>query len=150
MARGKTDDIVIRSVTECKERSLMRIVIYTFIASLFFTTTCFAELHPEKCLEEFSKHCAKVSGTEHQFKCLSDLIDQDGASTGTICAGEISHFKIHRDCAETIKQHCANVSPGQGRVMKCLEENIQKASDKCRTTWNAETNSDLMPDDLEC
>ena len=117
----------------------MRIVIYTFIASLFFTTTCFAELHPEKCLEEFSKHCAKVSGTEHQFQCLSDLIDQDGASTGTICAGEIRHYKIHRDCHETIKQHCATVSPGQGRIMECLEENIQKASDKCRATWDAKT-----------
>ena len=40
--------------------------------------------------------------------------------------------KLHEACAKDIDQFCANVTPGGGRVVKCLRDNEDKLSDTCK------------------
>jgi hypothetical protein len=42
-------------------------------------------------------------------------------------------------CGEDYKRFCAGTSPGDGRIRKCLADNLDKLSEACKQVMNAST-----------
>ena len=42
--------------------------------------------------------------------------------------------KFRQACEGDIKQFCANINPGGGRIIQCLESHSKEVSEKCRET----------------
>lgn len=50
------------------------------------------------------------------------------------CAIELSHYETHLACdSKDIPEFCADVKPGSGRVMSCLEDHLEKLSKNCKS-----------------
>lgn len=49
---------------------------------------------------------------------------------------EVNDFRIDmalaEACREDVGKYCGQVEPGDGRVHKCLRDNMSKLSDKCK------------------
>ena len=99
-----------------------------------------AERVQTSCREELQSHCSSVMpGQGRVLACLYVHGDQlseeceraldevaklleDSALAVQFVAGE---------CEHDIKTHCGSVTPGDGRVLACLERNEEQVSSRC-------------------
>jgi len=47
-------------------------------------------------------------------------------------AGAAAMGSLRDACADDVKQFCANVEPGQGRIVRCIRDNEDKLSQQCK------------------
>ncbi len=66
---------------------------------------------------------------------------------GLILAGSIFAVGAQaatNPCEEDMKANCSDVQPGGGRLLNCLQQNLNKVSAKCKDHWI--TNADAIVD----
>ena len=123
---------------------LMQLTAIVFL--ILIMSTGHADQNPAQemarnCKVEFEAYCKDVTPGEGRIlACLyaySDkLSDQcravisDATEQIRLMGAAISFVKS--ECGEDLKQFCKNVTPGDGRLMNCLEKNDAKISQKCR------------------
>jgi hypothetical protein len=66
-----------------------------------------------------------------------------------VAVSDPSHAQIAGPCAETVAQYCKEVTPGGGRIMKCLSDHRDDQSMACRD-WLDDQNKSLKELDTAC
>jgi len=96
----------------------------------------------EACAEDVATHCADVeAGGGRVHECLS----AHKKELSPKCAAQEDKLQMvlekdvrlkpgFKNCKEEMKVYCNNVKPGQGRMFRCLQSNVDKSdfSDKCK------------------
>jgi len=81
------------------------------------------------CTSDITARCAFQGDRERIRACakehLKDLSQPCQASLGRLAA-------LDEACAADIRQHCASVKPGHGRVEACLGSALADLSDACK------------------
>lgn len=95
----------------------------------------------ENCQTEFETYCQTVTpGEGRAVACLYAHNDKLSVPCRTALYDVAGEFKnaaenvnaMIEDCQADAVQLCSKVAIGEGRVLKCLEENRAKVSEKCR------------------
>jgi len=93
------------------------------------------------CKEELQKYCKDVTpGEGRVLACLYAHGDKlsgrceyalyDAASQLERAVAALSY--VVNECSSDLKQYCANVPAGQGRLLECLQKNDPKVSKRCK------------------
>jgi hypothetical protein len=99
------------------------------------------DLFREGCKAELDKYCKEVSpGDGRVLACL--YAHQDKLSTRCEYAIFDAAAQLQRavnalsyvaaECDDDLERFCANVDPGEGRLLNCLEKNEKKVSKRCK------------------
>ena len=101
----------------------------------------------DKCLPFAPKVCALTDASSHDdfLSCFKpvhlDLLKPAEAS----CAEELAHARVHKACDATdLPTLCADVKPGDNRVMSCLRKNKKKLGGDCRKALRSYDGLQLM------
>jgi hypothetical protein len=102
----------------------------------------------EGCQQELDTFCKNVTpGQARLLACLYSYNDQ----ISTRCqyalydaAAELDHAVakltyVADECEDDLDAYCANIEPGQGRLLDCLKKNKDKISERCNQAL-ADTN----------
>jgi hypothetical protein len=93
------------------------------------------------CEKELSTYCGKVTpGQARVLACLYAHSDKlsgkceyalyDAAVQLERAVAALTY--VASECMDDLQQHCSRVSAGEGRLLKCLEANEAKVSDRCK------------------
>ena len=93
------------------------------------------------CKEELEKYCGNVTpGEGRVLACLFAYGDKlsgrceyalyDAASQLERAVAALSYAV--NECSADLKQHCAGVAAGEGRLLQCLQKNDDKVSQRCK------------------
>jgi hypothetical protein len=99
------------------------------------------ETFAEGCKAELGTYCKDVkAGDGRLLACLyahSDKISArceyavyDAASQLERALTSLSY--VANECRDDLKANCANIKPGEGRLLNCIERNDAKVSGRCK------------------
>jgi hypothetical protein len=86
------------------------------------------------CADELEKFCKDVRPGEGRIlKCLQD----HDSELSPICRDKVKEVmkrveEAKQACAKDIEKFCAGVTPGGGRLMKCLKPHLNELTPECR------------------
>jgi hypothetical protein len=86
------------------------------------------------CADELEKFCKDVRPGEGRIlKCLQD----HDSELSPVCRDKVKEVmqrveEAKQACAKDIEKFCAGVTPGGGRLMKCLKPHINELTPACR------------------
>ena len=89
----------------------------------------------ESCSGEITRLCPpdKMGGASAIASCLG----KNRVKLGASCAKALEHTNrvgaFRRSCGADVKKVCANVTPGENRLISCLKENEASLSETCKT-----------------
>lgn len=108
---------------------------------MMISLSAFADHHEPKeqkmgnpCKADIEKLCAGIEpGDGRMMKCMKDNEDKMSAE----CKAKRSEMKekmkdAHEACHEDIEKLCNDVSPGKGRIIKCLKRHKDELSQGCK------------------
>jgi hypothetical protein len=93
------------------------------------------------CEKELKMYCAQVTpGEGRVLACLYSFWDKlsdqcDNAlydAAGQLQQAVAAVRYVHGECWDDLKTYCANIKPGEGRLLQCLEKNDAKVSKRCK------------------
>jgi len=113
---------------------------------LMFTMSAFAEKGPvetvvEGCKTEMQTYCKDVTmGEGRMLACLYAHEDKlSGRCTYAIydAASQLEHAAVAlkhaaNECKADLKKYCADVKPGEGRLLNCIDRHDKQVSSKCK------------------
>ena len=93
------------------------------------------------CKEELEKYCSNVTpGEGRVLACLFAYEDKlsgrceyalyDAAVQLERAVAALSYTV--NECSSDLKQYCANIEAGEGRLLQCLQKNDDKVSKRCK------------------
>ncbi len=93
------------------------------------------------CKDELQKYCSNVTpGEGRVLACLYAYEDKlsgrceyalyDAASQLERAVAALSY--VVNECSSDLKEHCAGVAAGQGRLLECLQKNDAHVSQRCK------------------
>jgi hypothetical protein len=93
------------------------------------------------CKEELEKYCSNVTpGEGRVLACLYAYGDKlsgrceyalyDAATQLERAVAALSY--VVNECSSDLKQYCAGVAAGEGRLLQCLQKNDDKVSKRCK------------------
>ena len=115
------------------------------IMSLFFTSAAAGENLVQTvangCKVELEKYCGNVTpGNGRILACLYAYGDKlspkcefalyDAAAQLERAVAALSY--VANECDEDLDKHCANVAPGEGRLLHCLEKREKELTNRCK------------------
>jgi hypothetical protein len=113
---------------------------------LSFAGFVFAEKGPvetvtEGCKKEIETYCKDVKPGEGRIlACLYAREDKlsgrceyalyDAAAQLERAVTALTY--VANECRDDLKAYCANVKPGEGRLLNCIDKNTEKVSSRCK------------------
>ena len=96
----------------------------------------------EGCKAEMEKYCAMVTpGEGRMLACLFAYQDKlsnrceyalyDAAAQLERAVAALTY--VVNECDKELETLCSNVVPGEGRLMDCVDKNMAKVSDRCKS-----------------
>ncbi len=101
---------------------------------LLLTAPAFANPMLDKCLPFAPAVCGlKDKSAGDDFLACFETVKLDAKKAPeAACAEELTHARVHKDCAADIAKFCSKVKPGENRTMDCLRKNAKKTAPACR------------------
>jgi Cysteine rich repeat len=121
---------------------LMAILLIIFTAPAGYAGQNMAREVATNCKVELDTYCKDVTpGAGRKLACLhaySDKLSDACRETLLDAIGQVNALKaalffIKDECADDLHQFCKDVTPGQGRLMNCLDTNDTRLSQRCRS-----------------
>lgn len=117
-------------------------MISVFAGNVFAETKGPLETVADGCKKEIDTYCKGVTPGEGRIlACLYAYEDKlsgrceyalyDAAAQLERVVAALTY--IANECKEDLKANCANVKPGEGRLLNCLDKNKAKVSARCKT-----------------
>ena len=112
------------------------------LATSAFAETDLASTVTEGCEKEINTYCKNVTPGEGRiWACLkahSDKLSNRCESALHDAAAQLQRAVaalkyVANECKDDLEKFCSSVQPGEGRLLKCLEENEKKVSDRCKS-----------------
>lgn len=100
----------------------------------------------EICKPEIEKYCSDVTlGEGRLLACFYAHEDKLSAecsyglyrAVNTLEQAVAALEYVASACQSDIRSHCAEVQPGEGRIVGCLKKKSDKVSDGCKTAMDA-------------
>ena len=93
------------------------------------------------CEKELKTYCADVTpGQGRILACLYSYEDKLSAQCDFALYDAAAQLEravaalayVANECDEDLDKHCSSVSPGEGRLLDCLDKNAKKISQRCK------------------
>ena len=110
-------------------------LILSFASFALFAQDAVEEKSAEKpCKEDREKFCKEIKpGQGRIIKCLKENEGQLSASCKAHFEKKAAEAKEnHGKCKEDKKKFCKDIKPGEGRIIKCLKDNLNNLSPDCK------------------
>lgn len=116
-------------------------VLFVFTASPVYAESDMAAKAARNCETELKTFCADVTpGQGRILACLYAYSDKSSKQCRDTIADAYDDLKLisavsshlQNECGEDLEKYCNKVSPGQGRIMNCLEDHDAELSRKCK------------------
>lgn len=120
--------------------------IVTFVVSLLVAPQAFAlekvvESVAKACDKEIKTYCKNV--TPGEGRVLACLYAHEDKLSGKCdyalydAAVQLERFVaaltyVANECEDDLDKYCANIKPGQGQLLDCLDKNKKKLQDRCK------------------
>ena len=109
----------------------------TALAAVLLAATALAARAEDPCAAETLALCNKAVGVNAVLGCLRS--NQEKLSPA--CQANVADYtalaqQYGEDCQADAKKLCADVQPGQGRLARCLVDNISFVSQSCQDAIN--------------
>lgn len=125
-----------------KKRFFLLVVVAIFFVSnsSAWAADKIVETVAKGCEKELTSYCKDVTPGEGRIlACLyahSDKLSGQCEYALYDSAVQLERFVaaltyVANECDEDIDKFCANVAIGEGRILKCLDENANKISERC-------------------
>lgn len=124
-------------------------VVVSLLVLVFFAGTALAESIPVEtvltgCKKELETYCKDVTpGQGRILACLyahqdklsgrCDYALYDAAAQLERAVSPLT-FLVN-ECRDDLEKLCANIAPGQGRLVNCLKKNEEKVSGRCKQAF---------------
>jgi hypothetical protein len=134
--------------TQIKKESVMkkRVVLLAVVAMFFVSVTSvwaadnLVETVAKGCEKELTSYCKDV--TPGEGRILACLYAHSDKLTGQCeyalydAAVQLERFVaaltyLANECDADLEKYCADIAVGEGRVLKCLDDNSEKISARC-------------------
>ena len=125
-----------------KKRFFLLVIVAIFFVSnsSVWAADKIVETVAKGCEKELTSYCKDV--TPGEGRILACLYAHSDKLTGQCeyalydAAVQLERFVaaltyVANECDEDIDKFCANVAIGEGRILKCLDENANKISERC-------------------
>jgi len=122
------------------------LVLVVSLSLLFLTVNAYAEKDlvqtvRDGCKKELQSYCKDVTPGEGRIlACLYAY--EDKLSGGCVYALYDASVQLERavtaltyianECRDDLKEYCASVEVGEGRLLKCLQKHEAKVSERCK------------------
>jgi len=122
------------------------LVLVVGLSLLFLTVNAYAEKDlvqtvRDGCKKELQSYCKDVTPGEGRIlACLYAY--EDKLSGGCVYALYDASVQLERavtaltyianECRDDLKEYCASVEVGEGRLLKCLQKHEAKVSERCK------------------
>jgi hypothetical protein len=91
------------------------------------------------CEEEIKQLCPDIKPGEGR---IAECVRQHGKELSPQCQKKHEELERHKQarehaqkaCHDDVQKFCKDVDPGEGRIVRCLEEHEKSLSERCRTT----------------
>lgn len=131
------------------ERGL-KMIVSVVVISLVLAGTGFAadqliESVKKGCEKELTSFCSQVTpGEGRGLACLYAHNDKLSAKCEYALYDAAAQLErllaaltyVANECRDDLKSFCADVKPGEGRLLDCVEKNKDKLSSRCKTAIN--------------
>jgi len=84
------------------------------------------------CRADYLQHCSFVMPRGRIMSCLNEVLDQISPACAALVTAATS-------CAPDVKEFCADVEPGGGRIQTCLLAHRERLSGPCAKTLATST-----------
>jgi hypothetical protein len=116
-------------------------MIYAFTGKVFAETKGPVEMVAEGCKKEIETYCKGVTPGEGRIlACLYAYEDKlsgrceyalyDAAAQLERVVAALTY--LANECKDDLKSYCSDVKPGEGRLLQCIDKNMQKVSNRCK------------------
>ena len=126
-----------------------RILLAALMVMLFLAGTAWAEKGivqtvADGCKKEIETYCKDV--TPGQGRILACLYAHEDKLSGRCeyalydAAAQLERALsaltyLANECSDDLEKFCANIAPGEGRLVDCLEKNAAKVSGRCKQAF---------------
>ena len=123
-------------------RSCFALVVVVSFVSMYMSAPAQSQGLLTDCAQEINAHCSNVTaGDGRVVACLiayEDRISPECRLTAYLGAGEVGKRRtvlaeLYKICVPFVRAHCMNVTPGGGRIYRCLRKNFSRIGGECRT-----------------
>ena len=89
---------------------------------------------PRPCAEDVQKFCKDVQPGGGR---LAECLKQHEKELSGPCKQKMQEAReraqeVHQACADDVHKFCGDVTPGKGRVARCLKEHARQLSPECK------------------
>ena len=123
-------------------QGILGLVMFVLLASSVQADRETAKEVAANCKPELETFCKDVTpGKGRMLACLYAYSDQashqcretvrDAYEELKLLSAVSSHLK--NECGDDLENFCSDVSPGQGRLMRCLQKNDENLSRRCKS-----------------
>lgn len=116
-------------------------MIQTFTGKVFAETKGPVEIVADGCKKEIDTYCKEVTpGEGRVLACLYAYEDKlsarceyalyDAAAQLERAIAALTY--LANECKDDLKAYCSDVKPGEGRLIQCIDKNMEKVSDRCK------------------
>lgn len=127
----------------------IKIILAILLVLVFFAGTALAGSNPVEtvvtgCKKELETYCKDVTpGQGRILACLyahgdklsgrCDFALYDAAAQLERAVAALTY--VANECSDDLDKYCANIAPGQGRLLDCLNKNEAKVSGRCKQAF---------------
>ena len=106
------------------------------------------EIVTKGCKTEIESYCKDVTpGEGRVLACLFAFGDKlSGGCEYALyeASAQLEHFiqtvnYLAQECEDDLKKYCADIKPGEGRLLDCLEKNKDGVSSRCKQAYEKVT-----------
>jgi hypothetical protein len=116
-------------------------IVQAFTGKVFAETKGPVDIVADGCKKEIDTYCKEVTpGEGRVLACL--FAYQDKLSSRCEYALYDAAAQLERvvtaltylanECRDDLKAYCSDVKPGEGRLINCIDKNMQKVSSRCK------------------
>lgn len=121
--------------------AIMAVFMVTGASAMADDMNDLAKIVQEGCKAELDKYCAMVTpGNGRLLGCLFSYQDKlsnrceyalyDAAAQLERAVAALTY--VVNECDNDLEKLCSDIAPGEGRLMECMDRNMDKVSERCK------------------
>ena len=106
------------------------------LAAVLVAAASLPALAEDPCAAELAKFCDRAKGESARLECLRQVRETSPACQAQLAELAEIRKELGAECEADARQLCAGVQPGQGRILRCLNDKLSFVSQSCQGAIN--------------